>query len=408
MTLKSQSSGLFEAYLDFDRFRPNESLISYESSLSDAYHKYTLSLSLSQEGINRNELISSFIGKAIDFITHIINAVINLVLNVINFFKKLIISAMDASMMRNYSEFYETHRATILANFNKYASTTYVTAIPPKSINSFNSDNKIVLSVQQTLNLLEEIDRSFKQRVDLWEARNKRKDSDSNSIFTQLFERLDTIKTHITDSVLLGSLGIRIEYNIKPLSLYDPQVKDFLIKIVNERVSGSSGITSVLGIIFSMPKMVINTFLFGKPEIKPDIISITNFLQMTGPKEFDKLTYNNMSSIKSNILIIEGLAKKMDAVSKRIEISGNKFCDSLKRDTPALMNLTLGGEDNTRQIIDIAQKLIMPLLPIVNSFFSYFSSLIINYSMYYCRHRKSLYEAAKMLILKENNEESIN
>jgi hypothetical protein len=408
MTSKSLSDkSLFGLYLDFDRFRPAESVNSYESSLSEAYYKFINDASKSQERINASDVVKGFTEKAISFIAHVIKIIIQIIYNVINFFKKLIVAAMDISMIRNYSEFYETHRETILTNFRKYGSSIYVSAIPPKSINSFGSDNKISLSVQQTANLLEELERSFKQRAELWDQQAKNKNRDSNTIFDELLTKLKNAKNHILDSAILVSLGIMLNYDMKPLSLYDPQVKDYLTKTVNENFSGDFKITKALGTIFAIPKKVINLYLFGHDEVKPDVIPISGFLQMTGPKEFDKLYLNDMSRIKSNILYINDQVKRMELISKKIEVSGDRFCESLKKNTPMLMNLFGGGDNyNTRSLIEFSQELILPLLPVISSFYSYFSSLIINYSMYYCRHRKALFESAKMLVQKEEAEAS--
>jgi hypothetical protein len=309
---------------------------------------------------------------------------------------------MDASMMRNYSEFYEQHRETILRNFREYGSNIYINAIPPKNIKAFDSNNKIVLSVQQTVNLLEELDRSFKQRALLWSQQTKSKNRDSNTIFDELLNGLRNGKNTIVDSAILLSLGIRLKYDLQPISLYDPQVKNYLIKTVNENTSPGFNIVKSLGVIFAIPKKVINLYLFGREEVKPDIIPITSFLQMTGPNEFNKLLFNDMSEIRENTLLINESVKKMESISKRIQVSGSMFCESIKQYAPTIMKL-FPEENNLllKYSIETAQELILPLLPVISSFYLYFSSLITNYSMYYCRHRKSLFEAARLLVQKE-------
>jgi hypothetical protein len=402
MILKSPSKSLFDIYIDIDRFRPAESIKSYEASLSDAYYRFIGSLSHSQEGLITGETIKSFSDKAISFIAHILKVIIHVVYNVLDFFKKLLIAAMDASMMRNYSEFYDQHKETVLRNFREYGSNIYVTAIPPKSITAFNSNNEIVLSVHQTVNLLEELDRSFKQRALLWSQQTKSKNRDSNTIFDELLNRLRNGKNHITDSAILLGLGIRLKYDLQPISLYDPQVKNYLIKTVNESSSVDFNIVKSLGVIFAIPKKVINLYLFGHEEVKPDVIPITSFLQMTGPEEFNKLLFNDMSKIKSDMLLINESVKKMENISKRIQVSGNMFCESLKQNTPIIMKLFPEESNSLLQYsVEAAQELILPLLPVISSFYLYFSSLITNYCMYYCRHRKALFESVKLLVQKD-------
>jgi hypothetical protein len=400
MTLKYPYKDLFRSYLDFDHLKPYEPVKSCESIMRQTYCSIIETLSRSQEGIDVQGLIKKFVDKAIQFISTVIKTMIQLIYNVMAFFKKLIMTAMNESLMKSYSEFYESHKEAILENYQKYGSTCFVTAIPPKSITSFNSDNKIALSIQQTVNLLDELDRSFKQRVELWDEQNKRVNNrDSNNIFDQLRNRVDTIKTHITDSLLLAELGIRLQYDIKAISLYDPQVKDYVINVVNKSNDGSLTVKESLFTVFSIPKRILNIYLFGKEEVKPDVIPITVFLQMTGPKEFDKLSYNDMNRIKANALIIEGLVRKMDVISKKLQISGDKFCNSLKRNSSILIDLYSGGFEEAQSSVAVAQEWILPLLSISNSFYNYFSTIIINYSMYYYHHRKALMEASKALLM---------
>jgi hypothetical protein len=154
--------------------------------------------------------------------------IIQIIFNVVTFFKKLIVAAMDEVYLKSCGEYYATHKETILNNYKKLATTTNVEAIPPKNTKAFNSDNKIALSVSQTVNILEEIDRSFKQRVDLWDQQNKYVNNhSSNTIFDEIKKMASNASTHVKDSLILGKLGIRLNFDVIPvLSLYDPQVKE--------------------------------------------------------------------------------------------------------------------------------------------------------------------------------------
>lgn len=400
---KSQYNDFLRSYLDFDNLKPIESIKTYESCTTESYHLLLDTLSRSKEGIDIKKAVKTFVDKAIEFIGIVINAIIQLIYKAITFFKKLILNTMDESLLKSYSQFYESHKESILSSYYKYASDCYVTAIPPKSINSFNADNKIVFSIQQTINVLEEIDRSFKQRVELWDERNKRRDNwkDSSDFFNQLRIRADTVKTHITDSLLLADIGIRSTYGIDSMALNDPQVKGYLISLVNKYVNKSLTPLDSFTIIFSIPKKVINMYLYGKEDVKPDVISIANFLQTTGPKEFDKLSYNDMGRIKGNVLITEGLMKRMEAIAKRLQVSGTKFCNSLKQNHSILVDIYTGGENESNDSISIAQKMILPLLSISNSIYSYFSTILLNYGIYYYHHRKALFDASKTLLQKD-------
>jgi hypothetical protein len=363
--------------------------------MSTSYYKYIQSLSLSKEGLD-SSLIKGFVDKAIAFIRHVSSIILQIIFNVVSFFKKLILSAMDDFSMRKFSEYYQTHKDTISDNFNKYASKVFISAITPKSINSFNADNKIALSVERTVNLLSEVDRTFKQRVDLWDQYNKRAgDRGTNALFDRLFNSLDAVAVNFSDTMLLGKLGIRIPYDLNAITFYDAQVKNYMIQAIKSKAE-SDNITEILGTAFNSPKKIINIYLFGKDEVNTEVISIADFLKYSGPKEFDKLQYSDMNRIKANSLIISGLVTKMEAIAKRLEVSGKKFCDNLQSNTPFLLK-AITDEDNMRSGIDIARQLITPLLSVSSSFYSYFSSILLNYSLYYLKHRKTLYDAARML-----------
>jgi hypothetical protein len=107
-----------------------------------------------------------------------------------------------------------------------------------------------------------------------------------------------------------------------------------------------------------------------------------------------------MNNIKANSLIIEGLIRKMDSISKKLQISANKFCTSLRNNSSVIINLFSGGKSEAESSVVVAQNWIIPLLTMSNSFYNYFSTIIIDYSMYYYHHRKSLFEAAKILLTK--------
>jgi hypothetical protein len=401
---------LFQSYLSFDSINKDNSMVrSGESLIDQLFLSLNESLMRSQEGagIDYEKIIKTFVSKAIEFIGNIIKTILRIISSVITFFKKLILNTMSEQTMKSYGEFYESHKDIILKNYIEFGDVCYVNAIPPKSINSFSSDSKIVLSVQRTVNLLEEIDRSFKQRVELWDSQNKRVNAqDSNTIFDQLKKNIGIIKTNISDSILLAKMGIRIQYDIKAISLYDAQVKDYIFGLDNNSKSGDF-LDTTLFTVFSIPKRITNIFLFGKEDVKPTVISISTFLQATGYKEFDKLSYNDMNKIKANTLTIEGLTKKMDIIAKRLQTSGDKFCKSLSANVPAIVNLYMGDSEKARDATETAKEWILPLLSLSNAFYSYFNSIIINYSMYYYHHRKALAEAAKVLIDKSRVEDNV-
>jgi hypothetical protein len=394
--LKSPFSNSSDLFIDQSITKPFKSIESYEQRMSVAYYKYIESLSLSKEGLD-SAIIKSFVDKAIAFIRHVSSIILQIIFNVVAFFKKLILSAMDDFSMRKYSEYYQTHKETISENFNKYASKVFVNAIPPKSINSFNADNKITLSVDRTVNLLNEVDRTFKQRVDLWDQYNKRAgDRGTNALFDRLFNSLDALAVNFSDTMLLGKLGIRIPYDLNAITFYDAQVKNYMIQAIKSKAE-SDNIAEILGTAFNSPKKIINIYLFGKDEVNTEVISVADFLKYSGPREFDKLLYSDMNRIKSNSLIISGLVNKMETIAKRLEVSGKKFCDNLQSNTPFLLKAISSDKDDTKSGIDIARQLITPLLSVSSSFYSYFSSILLNYSLYYLRHRKALYNAARML-----------
>jgi hypothetical protein len=385
------------AYLDFKRLHPNESLKSFESTETANYLILKETLSYSTEAFNSEEFISKFVNGVTKFIQGIIKFILKIVVSVITFFKRLIMNAMDDKYIDSRSEFYENHKATILENYKKFGSRCQVNAIPPKNGRAFSSDNKIVLSISQTVNLLEELDVAFKQRAELWDEENKRvNNTEANNIFQQLYDRMQRIKTHITDHILLADLGIRTYYDLQAISLYDPQVKDFLLETVKS-IGDTSSVRDSLAHIFRIPKKIMNIYLFGKPEIKAQMMPISDFLKFTGPGEFDKLTHNDMKKIKANSVIIDGLAKKMEIISERLEKSGYKFMESLRNNTPVLLQ-TPPSQNEAQNNLYIIQQWITPLISIAGSFYSYFSTIIIEYSMSYCLHRKTLVEAAMILV----------
>lgn len=388
-----------DSYIDFVRLQPNESLKSYESTVTTSYLAI-IDGSKSIEGFDAKQFIKTFVDKAIIFIGKIIKLILNIVVHIITFVRKLIAAAMDDSFMRTRSAYYEEHKQVIQANFLKNASKVYLPAIPPKNSFAFSSDNNIVLSIEQTINLLEELNVSFKKRVDLWNETNRQLNNrDSNTIFDQLYSRAETIKTHITDSILLAGIGIRIQYDLRVMALYDSQVKDYIINTVNKSQNNLGDmIKDSLDVIFGMPKRIIKIYLFGNDSIEEKLISVADFLRYTGVKEFDKLTYSDMSRIKANTVIVDGLLKKMDIIANKLEDSGNAFINSLRQNTSILYNIYSGGENEANNSLDIAQRWILPLLSFAGSFYSYFSNIIIEYSIFYCRHRKYLFDAARLLV----------
>jgi hypothetical protein len=381
--------------MDFSRFSSYNPIKPYEDRLSTAYFKYLTSLEKSQESID-SSLVRSFVQKAVAFISNISKIILRLALTVATFFKKLIMSAMDEFSMRTYSEFYQTHKETIRENYNKYASKVYTTALPPKNINSFSSDNRIAFSVERTVNLLSEIDRTFKQRVELWDQYNKKVgDRGTNSLFDRVFRSYQKVDVNISDSMLLGSLGIRIAYDYNTVSFYDRQVKDYIGLMIKSNTE-SGDIVSILTSVFNAPKRIINVYLFGKDEVKPEVVPVSEFLKFTGPDEFNKLEYSDMSRIKANSLVINALVGKMEVIAKKLESSGSKFCGSLQSNIPFIVKAS-SNEEGMMSGIEAARELIIPLLSVSRSFYSYFSTVLLNYSMYYVRHRKALYESAVML-----------
>jgi hypothetical protein len=105
-----------------------------------------------------------------------------------------------------------------------------------------------------------------------------------------------------------------------------------------------------------------------------------------------------MSRIKANTIIINGLLKKMEIIANKIKVSGDIFINSLRNNSPVLYKIFAGEEMNENGSLDIIQKWILPLLTFSGSFYSYFSNIIVEYSIRYCRHRKYLFEAAKLLV----------
>jgi hypothetical protein len=206
------------------------------------------------------------------------------------------------------------------------------------------------------------------------------------------------IKTHITDSMILADIGIRIQYDLKAMALYDAQVREYMLNIINKSASASFTIKETLDMIFKLPKNIIKVYLFGTDAAEEKLISIADFLRYTGVNEFDKLAYSDMARIKANMTIINGLLQKMDIIAKKLESSGNLFINSLRQNSSVLVNIYSGGENEANNSLDVIHQCILPLLSFSNSFYSYFSTIIIDYAIFYCRHRKYLFEAAKLLV----------
>jgi hypothetical protein len=387
------------AYLDFKKLRPNDSLKSIESMEESMSICKTLfqGNAYSLESLDVKGIIKKFIDGAIRFIQEILKLIAKIIFAVVNFFKKLIINAMDMKYIMTRSEYYETHKQTIMENYTKYAGTCQINAIPPKNIRVFNSDNKITMCVSQTLNLLEEMEQAFKQRYELWEDQNKRpNNTEGKTIFKQLAERMRTVRTHITDSIILAELGIRLNYDLSAIAFYDPQVRDYLLETVGDVLPTESNI-QLLKVILRVPKAAMNIYLYGKPDVKAEMISIADYLKFTGPREFEKLTATNMKNIRANIVIINGLVQKMENISKRLNESGTKFIASLQKNMPVLLQIAAGSEE-VQEALSVVQEWIIPLLPMSSALFSYFNNAIIDYSMQYCIHRKNLVESAMLLV----------
>jgi hypothetical protein len=387
------------AYLDFKRLRPNDSLRSLESMEdSNSVFKTLFQGNVySIESLDVKGIVKKFIDGAIRFIQEILKLIAKIVFAVVNFFKKLIINAMDMKYIMTRSEYYETHKQAIMENYNKFAGTCQIDAIPPKNIRAFNSDNKITLCVSQTLNLLEEIEQAFKQRYELWEEQNKRpNNTEGKTIFQQLAERLRTVRIHITDSMILASLGIRLQYDLGAIAFYDPQVKEYLLETVSDLSPTHSNI-QFLKVIFRVHKAAMNIYLYGKPDAKAEMISIADYLKFTGPREFDKLTATSMKNIRANMVTINGLVQKMENISTRLNEAGTKFIASLQKNMPILLQIAPGSEE-VQESLSVIQEWILPLLPMSSSIFSYFNNAIIDYSMQYCIHRKNLVESAMLLV----------
>lgn len=403
--LKSQYSGLAASYIDFVKLQPNESLKSYEATMTISYLTATNDVK-SVEGLDVQGFIKSFVDKAVIFIGKVIKLIAEVIFRTITFFKKLISAALDDSFMKTRSAYYEEHKQLIQDNFVKYGSNTYLTAIPPKNTYSFSSDNKITLSIGQTINLLEELNMSFKKRVELWDEQNKQVNNrESNTIFDQLYNRAEIIKTHITDSIILAGIGIRLPYDLRVMTLYDPQVKDYVVNSINKASTNIETIDKSLGTVFGLPKAVMKVYLFGRDDAEEKLISISDFLRNTGVKEFEKLTYNDMSRIKANMVIVNGLLKKMEVIANKLQTSGESFINSLQKNRGVLYDMYAGGEYEANNSLDVAQKWILPLLSFSSSFYSYFSNIIVEYSIFYCRHRKYLFEATKLLVERQENDD---
>jgi hypothetical protein len=402
MNLKSPYSELALSYRDFIKLQPNESLKGYESATMGSYLTI-IANAKSQEGLNAQEIIKSFVEKVVIFIGKVIKLIMDIIFKVITFFKKLVSVALDDSFMKKRSAYYEEHKQVIMDNFTKYASQVYLPAIPPKNTYSFSSDNKITLSIGQTIDLLDELCMSFKKRVELWDEQNKQVNNrESNTIFDQLYNRAETIRAHITDSVILASIGIRLPYDLKVMALYDSQVKDYIINAVSKGSDIGMSLADNLGEVFRLPKKVIKVYLFGKDDAEEKLMSVADFLRFTGVKEFEKLTYNDMSRIKANMIVVDGLLKKMDIISKKLETNGELFINSLQKNKSVLYDIYSGGSFEANNSLDVAHKWILPILSFASSFYSYFSNIIVEYAICYCRHRKYLAEAAKLLVEREN------
>jgi hypothetical protein len=394
---------LGQAYLDFKKLRPNDSLKSLESMEESLSICKTLfqGNAYSLESLDVKGIVKKFIDGAIRFIQEILKLIAKIIFAVVNFFKKLIINAMDIKYIMTRSEYYETHKQTIMENYTKYASTCQINAIPPKNIRAFSSDNKITMCVSQTLNLLEEMEQAFKQRYELWEEQNSRpNNTEGKTIFKQLAERMRTVRTHITDSIILAELGIRLRYDLGAIAFYDPEVKEYLLEVVSDIVPTASNI-KFLQVILRVHRAAMNIYLYGNPDAKAEMISIADYLKFTGPREFEKLTATNMKNIRANIVIINGLVQKMENISKRLNDAGAKFIASLQKNMPVLLQLAPGSED-VQEALSVVQEWIIPLLPMSSSIFSYYNNAIIDYSIQYCIHRKNLVESAMLLVNQGN------
>jgi hypothetical protein len=385
------------AYLDFKKLRPDESLKSFESARAASCLAMKEGLSRSAESANAKELMRGFINGVITFIQETVKLIFRILFSAITFFKKLILNAMDDRYIDSCGEFYQGRRQEILEKYARYAGRCQVNAVPPKHIRSFASDNKIMLAMSQTANLLEEIDISFKQRTELWDGQNKRSADfkDSGNIFKQLAAAASNLKAGIADFAILGYLGIKLHYTVDSLSLHDPQVRDYLLALV-QQAGTASGAKEALPAIFRIPKEAMNVYLFGNPRAKASMITVAEFLKHTGPGEFDKLNRNEMKKIKANAVMVEGIVKKMELTAEKLQKSGAKFMESLKDNSSRLLNNKIIS--HAEESFDNVCQWITPLLSVSSSLYSYFSTVIVEYGLRYCLHRKALAEAAVLLV----------
>jgi hypothetical protein len=103
-----------------------------------------------------------------------------------------------------------------------------------------------------------------------------------------------------------------------------------------------------------------------------------------------------MKKIKANAVMVEGIVKKMELTAEKLQKSGAKFMESLKDNSLRLLNNKIIA--HAEESFDSVHQWITPLLSVSSSFYSYFSTVIIEYSLRYCLHRKALAEAAVLLV----------
>lgn len=400
---KSTFKPILESYIEFNHVKPVAHLKSYEDAYIGSYIALINNFSKSIESVTLKDYIMSFINKTSDFVKKIIGIILKIIFNVINFFKKLILNGLDMAYIKDRSNFYTMNKNAILKNYNAFGNNRFVKAIPPKNANAFLSNNNIVLAINQTVNLLEEIYNTFENHTRLWKEQNiKSSQSNKNSFFDNLRDKVNIIKTDIRDSKLFFGLGISTLYDIKAVSLYDNQVKDYLLSIPGSDLSDGIG---VLKTIFGMPKTIINIFLYGVDKANPEVIAVSEFLKNAGPKEFDKLLLNNMVDIRNNIIAVNNSIKKMESIAGKLENSSMYFLDSLKTNVPAIVKTVYGDEKWQKSLEDINQY-VVPLISVSCSIYYYFSTLIVDYGIRYCMHRKALFDSSLALLTNENDRPS--